>query len=364
MLWRVRTTLPDRPGALAALTRRCGESDVNILAVQIFPGVEGVTDELVLTTPHGWTLRDVAGLVEAAGGTRVSVGRCSEQALVDGPTRYLTALRQAVHGADDLPGLLGRLLDAEPAGSGLRAVQDSLVVGAGAHRVELRRTTPFTPTEHARAAAFVAAAAELQRQAPAAPDRARDPDGAEEAVVHPAATGTTSVLVRPAELADTGALMQMHARCSAETVQRHYAAPIARLDLRLARRLLVGGAGALVAAAGDRVVGLVSLGVVDDGACEASLVVEDGWQRQGLGTRLLGSAARLAAGLGVHDVVLRGPADSPAAVAMVFGSGLRARVKLAGDELLVTVSTRGLTAPPATAPVLTLPTSPPTPAPA
>jgi hypothetical protein len=27
---------------------------------------------------------------------------------------------------------------------------------------------------------------------------------------------------------------------------------------------------------------------------------------------------------------------------MVFGSGLRARVKLSGDELLVTVSTRGL----------------------
>ncbi|MGA9747778.1 MAG: hypothetical protein WBQ50_10035, partial [Nocardioides sp.] len=42
--------------------------------------------------------------------------------------------------------------------------------------------------------------------------------------------------------------------------------------------------------------------------------------------------------------VLRGPADSPAAVAMVFGSGLRARVKLSGDELVVTISTRGLSA--------------------
>ncbi len=39
---------------------------------------------------------------------------------------------------------------------------------------------------------------------------------------------------------------------------------------------------------------------------------------------------------------MRGPAESPAAVAMVFGSGLRARVRLVGDELVVTVSTRGL----------------------
>ena len=39
---------------------------------------------------------------------------------------------------------------------------------------------------------------------------------------------------------------------------------------------------------------------------------------------------------------MRGPAESPAAIAMVFGSGLRARVKLTGDELVVTVSTRGL----------------------
>ena len=369
MLWRVRTTLPDRPGALAALARRCGEGDANILALQIFPGVDGVTDELVLTTPKGWTLPEVAALVEAAGGTGVSVGRCTEQALMDGPTRYLTALRQVVHGTDDPPTVLARLLDAQPAGpagSGLHAVQDVLVAGAGEDRVELRRTTPFTPTEHARAAAFMAAVAEVRaRTTPASFGAGPEPSAAtDEVAVHPGATDTTSVLVRPAELADTGALMQMHARCSAETVRRHYAAPISRLDLRLARRLLVGGCGALVAAVGDRVVGLVSLGPIRDGVCEATLVVEDGWQRQGIGTRLLGSAARLAAGLGVEDVVLRGPGDSPAAVAMVFSSGLRARVRLAGDELLVTVSTRGLPALSTVAPVVSPPRTRPAPAPA
>ena len=45
MLWRVRTTLPDRPGTLALLAEQCGLAEVNILGLQIFPGVEAVTDD-------------------------------------------------------------------------------------------------------------------------------------------------------------------------------------------------------------------------------------------------------------------------------------------------------------------------------
>jgi hypothetical protein len=68
MLWRVRATLPDRPGALAALAAECGSSAVNILGFQVFPGVDLVTDELVLDTPEGWEAADIAGLVERSGG--------------------------------------------------------------------------------------------------------------------------------------------------------------------------------------------------------------------------------------------------------------------------------------------------------
>ncbi len=102
-------------------------------------------------------------------------------------------------------------------------------------------------------------------------------------------------MVRLATLADTAGLMEMHARCSAETVFRLFAAPMARLDPRLARRMLLGGAGALVATVGDRMVGIAALADVVDGRCEVSLLVEDGWQRRGIGTRLLGAAARLGA---------------------------------------------------------------------
>lgn len=340
MLWRARATLADRPGALADLAQRCGQHDVNILALQIFPGVEGVTDELVLRAPDGWALSDVAALVEAAGGSQVSVGACTEQALVDGPTRYLTAVRQVLHGSEPVPTVLARLLDALPGDTGtpagrLSVVQDALVVGDGDERVEVRRTTPFTPTEHARAAAFMAVVAELRAHAAL-------PEPTPSAEPGPVAAVAGPVVVRIATLDDTTALRAMHDRCSAETVLRHYGAPMTRLDPRLARRMLLGGAGSLVAAVGEQVVGLAALGEVADGRCEAALVVEDGWQRRGVGTRLLGAAARLAAGRGAEDVVLRGPAESPAALAMVFGSGLRARAKLSGDELVVTVSARGV----------------------
>ena len=83
MLWRVRTTLDDRPGALAELTTACGSAGVNILGLQVFPGVDRVTDELVLRTPDDWELTDLADLVERSGGTRVSVLPCTEAALTD-----------------------------------------------------------------------------------------------------------------------------------------------------------------------------------------------------------------------------------------------------------------------------------------
>ena len=43
----------------------------------------------------------------------------------------------------------------------LSAVQDTLTVEVGPQQVVLRRTAPFTATEHARAVAFAEVAAEL-----------------------------------------------------------------------------------------------------------------------------------------------------------------------------------------------------------
>jgi len=335
MLWRVRTTMPDRPGSLARLARSCGEREVNILALQIFPGVEGVTDELVLSVPRHWGERDVAELVAQAGGTAASVGTCTEQALVDGPTRFLDAVRRVAHAPENVAQVLARLLDAEPAGpagappSGPSG-EDVLTVRCGERSVAVRRTTPFTATEHARAHAFAAAVTELVVAVDAASG------------LEPVEAGEgQDVLLRVAKAADSGAVSALHARSSADTVRRAHGAPLARVDARLARRLLVGGAGALVAVRDDRVVGLAALGEVTAGSCDLTLLVEDSWHKRGLGTRLLAGATLLAGGAGAAELVLRGPAQSPAAVALAFGSGLRARMRRVGDELEVRVSTRG-----------------------
>lgn len=155
------------------------------------------------------------------------------------------------------------------------------------------------------------------------------------------ASEVAAVLVRRATVADAAAVAVLHARSSADTVRRAHGAPLARVDARLARRLAAGGAGGLVAVPDDRVVGLAALGDVEGGACDVTLLVEDAWQGRGLGTRLLAGAAALAGEAGAREVVLRGPARSPAAVTLASRSGLRARARLVGDELEVRVSTRG-----------------------
>ena len=54
MLWRIRTTLADRPGILAEIALACGRSGVNILGMQVFPTSPRVTDEFIVSAPEGW----------------------------------------------------------------------------------------------------------------------------------------------------------------------------------------------------------------------------------------------------------------------------------------------------------------------
>jgi len=308
---------------------------VNILALQIFPGLSGVTDELVLRAPSGWGLADVARLVEGAGGSQVTVGECSEHALVDAPIQYLHALRQLRHDPTTLRELLARLLDAqavEGPGDDLRAVQDKLRVDVGPEVVELRRTASFTATEHARAVAFAEVTAELVGSG-------QDDAGH---VDSPSPGASPPPVVRVATSEDTDALMRMHARCSADTIYRRYATPLARIDDRFGRRLLLAGGGALVAAVGTEVVGVASVSTCEDDVAEVTVLVEDGWQRRGIGSRLLASAARLARAHGAREVVLRSRTHNPALMALAFASGLRARIRLEGDTVVVTVGVDSL----------------------
>jgi GNAT superfamily N-acetyltransferase len=99
------------------------------------------------------------------------------------------------------------------------------------------------------------------------------------------------VAVRSATVDDLDAVLAMHRRCSAESLYRRYVSGAGTPPAALLTRLLAAGSQlALVngGAADGRVVALASL--VGDPA-EAAILVEDAWQRRGVGTLL---ARRLA----------------------------------------------------------------------
>lgn len=136
MLFRVRTSLRDRPGALAALAASCGRAGLNILGLQIFPSLGSVTDELVISAPEDWTARAVAELVGGAGGDEVSVEPCTTHDLVDQPVRWLGAAAELVEDPERVDRVVGSLLGEHP--------------------------EKWSATEHSRAAALTALARRIE----------------------------------------------------------------------------------------------------------------------------------------------------------------------------------------------------------
>lgn len=304
MLWRVRTSLPDRPGALAALAQRSGEAGVDIRGLQIFPGVETVTDELVLETPDGWGEADLRDLVEGAGWHLLTAQPCSPEALLDQPTRFVAAARAVIASPASFPEVVARLFDAEaePA-SGATSDLDTLEMVVDGVQVQVRRTAPFTDVERERGAAMAGLVSD---------------------VLHSVSRAASEA---PPALAASAAR-----RLGAGAVPEHV------VD------------GERVSAVVDGVT--VGLAVVepalpaqdgDEGAVHpVTLRVDAAWQRRGIGTRLLVDAARLAGSLGATEILLTTRADNQAVLPMVLAAGLRGRIRMAADTLTVRVPVQGL----------------------
>lgn len=291
MLWRVRTTLPDRPGALAELAASCGESGVNILGLQIFPGVDRVTDELVLRTPDEWDLADLAELVEMAGGTKVSVLPCTEAAVTDQPTRYVLAARSILAQPAGFPEVVAQLFDAEadPTGSSLGPVQHVMDLVVGEVSVQVRRTATFTATEHARGAAL----AEL--------------------------VSDVLAVTKQRPVPEPGRRVAGEGRPTFETTD-----------------------GAVLARVGGTVVGSVSWQADGDGAWHLDLGVDPAWRRRGIGSQLLLEVARVARQSDAGEIVVRTGADNQAVLPLVLGTGLRGRIRMGSDYLTVRIPVQQL----------------------
>ncbi len=286
MLWRLRTTLPDRPGALALLAEQCGLAEINILGLQIFPGVEGVTDEFVLRAPQEWGAERLVAMFEASGGTAVRALPCTEAALTDQPTRYVQAARAIVDRPMSFPEVVARIFDAEtePTAADDEAGLDVMELTVGDVQVQIRRTNAFTATEHARGSAIAALVSDVLARAPREAPRPTD--------------GRPSYVV----------------------------------------------SGERVTAVVDGVsVGAATLAAPSaDGSRPLTIEVDHDWRRRGVGTRLLLDAGRLAQQLGADELVLVAESDNAAVLPMVLGAGLRGRIRMAGGELTVRVPVRDL----------------------
>ncbi|GCD94031.1 hypothetical protein EHYA_01687 [Embleya hyalina] len=116
------------------------------------------------------------------------------------------------------------------------------------------------------------------------------------------------VRVRTARIEDAAEVRAMHERCSPETRRLRYFTSAPRLPESALGRLLVPADGlSLVGVGPDGAIGALAtlFHPAGERVGEVALMVEDGWQRHGLGTALLRSlaehaAARGATGLRAH----------------------------------------------------------------
>ncbi|MFF4383801.1 GNAT family N-acetyltransferase [Kitasatospora sp. NPDC001547] len=126
-------------------------------------------------------------------------------------------------------------------------------------------------------------------RAPEAPSRLSGPDG-------------TELLLRPAGPADRAAALAMHDRCSPAALRQRYHGPVRDagryLDHLLDPR---HGRSYAVTAPDGRVVALGHL-MWDDDEAELAVLVEDAWQRRGLGLALLRRLSAAARAAGVRTV--------------------------------------------------------------
>ncbi|MER6099947.1 GNAT family N-acetyltransferase [Streptomyces sp. NPDC001728] len=307
-LWRMRTTVADTPGSLAALCTTLAGLRVDILTLQTHPLADGTVDEFLLRAPADLSAQDLARETAVAGGRNTWTERADAHDLVDTPTRVLGLATRTALDAAELPlalrQLLGRCtlhsvpavsLTGRPTGepAPVEGVLEETVMrlrdpDGGTHIVE-RPYLPFTPTEFARARALVELDARLGPRVPRSQDVLTLPEGNE-------------ITVRRADQRDLRAARAMHDRCSARTLGLRYHGPVGDADRYLDHLLSPRfGRTLAVQTTSGRLVALGHL-LWDGDETEVALMVEDDWQRRGIGAELLGRLVAMAEEAGCASV--------------------------------------------------------------
>ncbi|MFF9286321.1 GNAT family N-acetyltransferase [Streptomyces griseosporeus] len=342
VLWRMRTTVRDEPGSLAALCTALADRRVDILSLQTHPLGETTVDEFLLRAPGDLAAADLTRAVAAAGGGGTWIERADAHDLVDAPTRLLGLATRTALDAAELPlalrQLLGRCTIRQSpvtparAGHGAQAVpvegvlEDTLMrlrgPEGGVITVE-RPYLPFTPTEFARARALVELDARLGPRVPVGQDVLTLPEG-------------NAITVRRADPGDLEAAKAMHERCSARTLSMRYHGPVSDADRYLTHLLSPRfGRTLAVQTASGRIVGLGHL-LWDGDETEVALLIEDDWQRRGIGGELLTRLVAMAVEARCESVYAVTQASNTGMVAAMRGLGLPLDYQVEEGTLVIT----------------------------
>ncbi|MEU6819243.1 GNAT family N-acetyltransferase [Streptomyces atriruber] len=346
-LWRMRTTVRDEPGSLAALCVTLAERRIDILSLQAHPLAEGTVDEFLLRAPADLTGAEITRSIAQAGGTGTWIERADAHDLVDAPTRILGLATRTALDAAELPLALRHLLgrctirslpaasrpgtrrdEAAPAeATPVDGVLEGTVLrlkGPDGEVITVERPyLPFTPTEFARARALVELDTRLGPRIPHSQDVLTLPEG-------------NSITVRRADTSDIEAAKAMHERCSPRTLDKRYHGPVHDAD-RYLNHLLSPRFGRTLAVrtASGRIVGIGHL-LWDGDETEVALLVEDEWQRRGIGGQLLGRLVTMAVEAGCESVYAVTQASNTGMVAAMRGLGLPLDYQIEEGTLVIT----------------------------
>ncbi|MFC4031289.1 GNAT family N-acetyltransferase [Streptomyces polygonati] len=352
-LWRLRTTVRDVPGSLGAVCTALARGRVDIVTLQTHPLADGAVDEFLLRAPATLPASALVRTVAEAGGADTWLERADAHDLVDAPTRMLTlATRTALDPAElplalrqlfgrctitSIPGKPGEEADPEPcAASALAGGEPDAAQAPNPTVMRLRDPAggtisvrrdhlPFTPTEFARARALVELDARLGVRTPACRDVLTLPEGEE-------------ISVRRAGPEDHRAALAMHDRSSPATLAARYHGPVDDADRYLTHLLSPRfGRTLAVETASGRLVALGHL-LWDGDENEVALIVEDEWQRRGIGAALLRRLVELAAEAGRDSVYAVTRSTNTGMVATMRELGLPLDYQVEDGTLVITAT--------------------------
>jgi GNAT superfamily N-acetyltransferase len=247
--------------------------------------------------------------------------------LVDAPTRYLRGVHDVLEEGRSVEEVLRELLETEPPDVADYVGHDVLALSRrSGTELRITRAVPFTPVERERAQALMSLVGDA---------------GADVPMITPSVRETSVPRVREATLTDIEAVSALHERCSVQTLYERYQVPLKMpMTTRMARRLVVPDHGAaLLIEAGSDVVGHGVLQLVDD-VWTFQLIIEDAWQGQGLGTRLMIHAAGRAKHEGAARLTFVTAGSNDKLLRAVGNAGFVARVERHDGNVHITVPLR------------------------